>query len=867
MFPHFRAGVFCVLLAFLSNGCQSRGYNPASQAASTPDGVVQGACLGIQGNGTNFSSHLGTLIALYENNIDPEVIIGGSSGSIVGSIGRALMNNKSIRDPKNAVQYPVMNKDSGTPLRDEFGKMSWIDLSYTQKAALVLAAAEDVMNGFLFLPGIDEVTSFEYVTYLLNFKDSLVKGNQLPAEAINSKILNIEPTVGTAVLITAFFQHFDFGSILKSTHDSLQEAPSRYLEEFQSRKVLVGNAFQRYARADVWSLAQVIDLYTDPTVVLTPFKFTPKAIRESRQERRLDFNKVKVLFGEDPYYVDEETAAASAEGQSLMMSNVVTGPLWWLFHAGLATVNESIVKPAITAKTFGALFPGLKDQAYGNKVNRAVNGEFILPDPELIMRAYHGFVPDPADLSGATEIFVRVPKGMIVHSTFQVGNVSVLDKVKWEVWKKFEEKKGLEKIHQFKKIPYKQYHISSNPGFNHLYQGYITDDEGENAELFKSMLARRDSAWRNSQSGENWVSNTDQLDLSQAAYLLYRLDDLRVANSKIKASPVKDFGDNLPIDTGHPRNSTELSSGGFESYMDPRNVLLFGQEVAYSDVSKRGAKDGSGQLTAITNRGLNFAIRASAAEPGAFRRYPIRFTARDQRYNQVDGVSAIDLSNFQPLSTVDAETRERFADVGVIPFGGWGENVPLSSVAHLPACQKAQFFVASGKTGPGNDFQAGALLAAINGQYVKGSFPTDAQMKEAGRHFQRLNASVEFSRRLPGKAWILNDMNFDKPCSVDGQSACSQKEVNQINDAIVPLPWGESRLPMAVFGYQRTMASLVAAEGSAADRVKANVGRFNAFGQNVYEDQIIDLDKWKSDNTVETVKTYLDNVRLGKPVK
>lgn len=40
------------------------------------------ACVSFQGNGVYFSSHVGALIALLENNFEPVFATGGSSGAI-----------------------------------------------------------------------------------------------------------------------------------------------------------------------------------------------------------------------------------------------------------------------------------------------------------------------------------------------------------------------------------------------------------------------------------------------------------------------------------------------------------------------------------------------------------------------------------------------------------------------------------------------------------------------------------------------------------------------------------------------------------------------------------------------------------------
>jgi len=83
------------------------------------------ACLSFHGNGVYFPSQIGSLIALLESNIEPVFAIGGSSGSIIAALSRALVDNNSF-SPSGSFR--------------------------PQDAALVLAASLPIIESILFLP-------------------------------------------------------------------------------------------------------------------------------------------------------------------------------------------------------------------------------------------------------------------------------------------------------------------------------------------------------------------------------------------------------------------------------------------------------------------------------------------------------------------------------------------------------------------------------------------------------------------------------------------------------------------------------------------------------------------------------------------
>ncbi len=116
-------------------------FNPQmemrAQAQTTQRESVP-ACVVIQGNGQNFASHMGTVIALLEKNIEPKVAIGGSSGANIAAIVRSLLENPSLQTSS------VVNAQG-------------LELTLPEKAALVLASSRSVIEGFLLLPMLSKI--------------------------------------------------------------------------------------------------------------------------------------------------------------------------------------------------------------------------------------------------------------------------------------------------------------------------------------------------------------------------------------------------------------------------------------------------------------------------------------------------------------------------------------------------------------------------------------------------------------------------------------------------------------------------------------------------------------------------------------
>lgn len=263
------ACLFFVTSASLLAGCQTRGFNRAaintnesSNRVRSDDGAFS-ACMAIQGNGVKFPSHVGAFVALLEQDVVPEVVIGGSSGSIVGSVLRGLLENPSLKGSS------VLRK--GQPL------------STAQKASLVLAASPDAMESFLFLPALHRKNEFLrsvlHLTYALGFGNSLGVGPE-------SFVVSLEAVVGQAALLVDFFSHTDFRSVISL---GTYEARARELRR-------------------LWLLhadAMVIDGKELVSALLTP---NPNSDRQREISRRF-FE----MFREDPTYTSQQDSAEAWE--------------------------------------------------------------------------------------------------------------------------------------------------------------------------------------------------------------------------------------------------------------------------------------------------------------------------------------------------------------------------------------------------------------------------------------------------------------------------------------------------------------------------------------------------------------------------
>jgi len=141
------------------------------------------ACVSFQGNGVYFSSHVGALIALLENNFEPVFATGGSSGAILASVSRALVENPSLSPDGQFIP---------------------------QDAARVLASSAPIIESVLFLP------RFTTPLMLIDSLDVFMTGSSLGVLRADPTdgLVNAESIVGQATLVIDFYRSVDFNRVL-----------------------------------------------------------------------------------------------------------------------------------------------------------------------------------------------------------------------------------------------------------------------------------------------------------------------------------------------------------------------------------------------------------------------------------------------------------------------------------------------------------------------------------------------------------------------------------------------------------------------------------------------------------------------------
>jgi len=244
--------------ALFASSCvksQSSGTTNASQSRSIL------ACVGLQGNGLRFASHVGTYTALLENNITPVVSLGGSSGSIVGSVVMGLMQNKSVK--RTPITFQGTN------------------LSEAQRASLVLAAIPDVIDTFIFLPAFDtlDIRNWQVIPSILRFIVQSQFGKVLAGDD-GARLLSIEATVGQAVLLTDFTMNADFTSVLQS--NSYSERRRKMFELWQQWSEGISTSMRELVDAAALPESQ---WNADPQMALIGDRFYRMFQQDMKQEK------------------------------------------------------------------------------------------------------------------------------------------------------------------------------------------------------------------------------------------------------------------------------------------------------------------------------------------------------------------------------------------------------------------------------------------------------------------------------------------------------------------------------------------------------------------------------------------------------
>ena len=314
------------------------------------------------------------------------------------------------------------------------------------------------------------------------------------------------------------------------------------------------------------------------------------------------------------------------------------------------------------------------------------------------------------------------------------------------------------------------------------------------------------------------------------------------------------------------RQSMAIENGGFQPYYADSSksvdrlgyafpfdkVLLFKNFSENRGQAMNPEKDDSQSDVIFKEgrRGLAHAIAFSAGEPGPFRRLPIFTDASDINFNQI---KLKDGSSKSLIPAVSSSLNQTTPSLGLVAFGGWAENVPISTLAMLPSCKKARYYVTGSKDGNGNSFQSGALRAAIRGWSFLANTLQDVgqalgvynskgeQLTE--QQFAKINGNLEFSRGLASKHYtfeietdgdelvgrwqesrevnalfIPNNLNFDEP----SQAAVDSDTLKSLNGRL-----SNHRASLMVASYQKMTENLNTMNGSNSNRIQ---NRINAFG-------------------------------------
>jgi hypothetical protein len=219
----------------------------------------------------------------------------------------------------------------------------------------------------------------------------------------------------------------------------------------------------------------------------------------------------------------------------------------------------------------------------------------------------------------------------------------------------------------------------------------------------------------------------------------------------------------------------------FGSFLPSTNILVLAPRSASIPYPTTGQ----------VPRGLAFAIKASAGEPGPFRRDAL-------------DVSLMDVSDALVRASFRGANEGTEFPWNVVSFGGWAESNAMTAISHLPECEMADLLVTSGKPGEGNAFQRAALRAAMYPiDYARALRLEKSRQQDASTlaEHARLDAALAYARTLRGRldsGIVRNDINFDAP-----NAHPNARRRKDVNSAI-----GKNRMALMLAGYQRTMASL-----------------------------------------------------------
>ncbi|WP_144392136.1 hypothetical protein [Pleionea sediminis] len=188
----------------------------------------------------------------------------------------------------------------------------------------------------------------------------------------------------------------------------------------------------------------------------------------------------------------------------------------------------------------------------------------------------------------------------------------------------------------------------------------------------------------------------------------------------------------------------------------------------------------SEKLVVLSQPYLAQAIKASIAEPNAFRRDPIVFNSKDLNNN------AVNLQGEEQLIT----------------FGGWMENANATTLKSLKACRNVDYFVEVSNMSQGIfDFQLKSARAFIEGGFdvITNSQSGEPASEESLTFMDNLWQAFDYGRDLVGvDSYVALTFDWDNASGESGELA---QELNKAYD--------KNRAAMFLLSYQSAFNELL----------------------------------------------------------
>lgn len=307
------------------------------------------ACLGVQSNGVNFASHLGGFIALLERGVSPKVTAGGGSGALAATLLMSLMANPSL---------------DGMILKE-----GALVLSKPHKAALILAATQDVIEAFSFFPSLARSQDAPRAIARLFYG---MQTDAINAIGPNNAQLQTESMIGQAVVLANFLKTADFTRALA-------------LPSFSARRKAIKELWQKSSNALESNVGEILRALAPPSENSSE----PERVRlfEISQRYLKIFREDHGEFGNLPITARERFS----DGAEMLAS--------WQRE------DQSTLAARIFQIAHDQHLPDTKS------LEHFLARKVMVPDPNVLWLAYNSRT--------RTNDFIGLPKGLVVHATLR----------------------------------------------------------------------------------------------------------------------------------------------------------------------------------------------------------------------------------------------------------------------------------------------------------------------------------------------------------------------------------------------------------------------------------------------------------------